>query len=45
LSTHVFLRAQSKFLVPLSYASMLGGACTLIGTSTNLIIEGAAQEF
>jgi len=30
----------SKFLIPLSYASVLGGACTLIGTSTNLVING-----
>lgn len=30
----------SKFLMPLSYASILGGACTLIGTSTNLIVNG-----
>ena len=30
----------SKLLLPLSYASILGGACTLIGTSTNLIVNG-----
>jgi Na+/H+ antiporter NhaD/arsenite permease-like protein len=30
----------SKLLIPLSYASILGGACTLVGTSTNLIING-----
>lgn len=30
----------SKFLIPLSYASVLGGCCTLIGTSTNLVING-----
>ncbi len=30
----------SKLLIPLSYASIFGGACTLIGTSTNLIIDG-----
>lgn len=30
----------SKFLIPLSYASILGGTCTLIGTSTNLVIHG-----
>ena len=30
----------SKFLIPLSYASVLGGACTLIGTSTNLVVNG-----
>ncbi|MFQ5515834.1 MAG: SLC13 family permease [Myxococcota bacterium] len=30
----------SKLLMPLSYASMLGGACTLIGTSTMLVVNG-----
>ena len=30
----------SKLLLPLSYASILGGACTMIGTSTNLIVNG-----
>src|SRR5690625_2678140 len=29
-----------KLLIPLSYAAILGGTCTLIGTSTNLIING-----
>ncbi len=32
--------SASKLLMPLSYASILGGACTLIGTSTNLIVNG-----
>lgn len=31
--------APSKFLIPLSYASILGGSATLIGTSTNLIVS------
>lgn len=30
----------SKFLIPLSYASILGGMCTLVGTSTNLVVNG-----
>ena len=30
----------SKLLIPLSYASILGGMCTLVGTSTNLIVNG-----
>ncbi|MBN1481481.1 SLC13 family permease [candidate division KSB1 bacterium] len=30
----------SKFMIPLSYASILGGLCTLIGTSTTLVIHG-----
>ena len=32
--------APSKFLIPLSYAAVLGGCCTLIGTSTNLVVNG-----
>ena len=32
--------SASKLLIPLSYASILGGTCTLIGTSTNLIASG-----
>ena len=32
--------ALSKFLIPLSYATILGGVCTLIGTSTNLVVHG-----
>lgn len=34
----------SKILIPLSYAAILGGTCTLIGTSTNLIINGLIIE-
>lgn len=30
----------SKLMLPLSYAAILGGTCTLIGTSTNLIVNG-----
>ncbi|HXV28089.1 MAG TPA: SLC13 family permease, partial [bacterium] len=32
--------APSKFLIPLSFAAVLGGLCTLIGTSTNLVVHG-----
>jgi di/tricarboxylate transporter len=32
--------APSKFLIPLSYAAVLGGTCTLVGTSTNLVVNG-----
>jgi di/tricarboxylate transporter len=34
----------SKLLIPLSYAAVLGGVCTLIGTSTNLVVSGIAQS-
>lgn len=37
--------AASQFLIPLSYASILGGCVTLIGTSTNLIVNGLAMEY
>ncbi len=36
--------APSKLLIPLSYASCLGGVCTLIGTPPNLIISGMLQN-
>lgn len=36
--------AASKFLIPLSYAAILGGTCTLIGTSTNLVVHGLMIE-
>jgi di/tricarboxylate transporter len=32
--------APSKLMIPLSYASILGGTLTLIGTSTNLVVDG-----
>lgn len=32
--------SASKLMLPLSYASILGGCCTLIGTSTNLVVSG-----
>lgn len=32
--------APSRVLLPVSYASILGGVCTLIGTSTNLVVHG-----
>lgn len=32
--------SASRFLIPLSYASILGGVCTLVGTSTNLVVNG-----
>ncbi len=32
--------APSKYLIPLSYAAIIGGTCTSIGTSTNLLVSG-----
>jgi di/tricarboxylate transporter len=36
--------SPSKLLIPLSYASIFGGVCTLIGTSTNLVVNGLMQQ-
>lgn len=34
----------TKFLIPLSYVTILGGICTLIGTSTNLVVHGMVLD-
>ncbi|MEM8756986.1 MAG: SLC13 family permease [Planctomycetota bacterium] len=36
--------SASTFMIPLSYAAILGGTCTLIGTSTNLVVHGEWLE-
>ncbi len=36
--------APSKFLIPLSYMSQAAGVCTLIGTSTNLLVDAMARD-
>lgn len=34
----------SRLLIPLSYASIVGGMCTLVGTSTNLLVSGVLEN-
>jgi len=36
--------SPSKLLMPLSFASIFGGACTLIGTSTNILVNSIAER-
>jgi di/tricarboxylate transporter len=36
--------APSRLLIPLSYASVLGGITTLVGTSTNLVVDSLVQQ-
>lgn len=36
--------SPTKLLIPLSYATILGGVCTLIGTSTNLVVHGMVMD-
>lgn len=38
-----FGESPSKFLMPISFASMLGGSCTLIGTSSNILVSSIAE--
>jgi di/tricarboxylate transporter len=37
--------SPSKYLIPVSYASILAGTCTLIGTSTNIIISDLSVSY
>lgn len=37
--------SASKFLIPLSFATILGGMITVIGTSTNLVLNGLVQQY
>lgn len=37
-------KPASKFLIPLSHASVFGGCCTAIGTSTNLVVSGILES-
>jgi di/tricarboxylate transporter len=36
--------AVSRLMIPLSYAAILGGTCTVIGTSTNLVVAGLVES-
>ena len=36
--------SPSKLMIPLSYAAIFGGTCTLIGTSTNLVVNGMLTQ-
>lgn len=36
--------SPSKMLIPMSFASIFGGSCTLIGTSTNILVNGIAEK-
>ena len=37
-------KPKALFMMPLSFASMLGGMCTMIGTSTNLVVQGMLMK-
>lgn len=42
---HASGQSPTKMLIPLSFASIFGGTCTLIGTSTNILVSGIAEKY
>jgi len=43
-AAHTHNIAASKILIPMSFASQFGGVCTLIGTSTNLLVSSISEK-
>lgn len=41
---HASGQSPTKMLIPLSFATIFGGTCTLIGTSTNILVSGIAEK-
>jgi di/tricarboxylate transporter len=41
---HISNISPSKLLIPISFASIFGGVCSLIGTSTNIVVSGVAMK-
>ncbi len=42
--SHQLKISPSKLLMPLSFGALMGGTCTLIGTSTNILVSGIAEK-